>query len=138
MRFAILGDDRILIFSSDEQLDILQNAEDFLADGTFKVVPEIFYQLYTIHVMHRDHVVPVIYALLRRKNADTYHRLINEILKFAPRWSPRTIMIDFEQATIGVYQTIFPAVLLSGCFFHLRQSLHRKLQVMKKLWRSGG
>lgn len=133
MGFTILGDDRILIFSSDEQLGILQSTEDFLGDGTFKVVPEIFYQLYIIHAVYRNHVVPVIFALLRRKNADTYHRLMNEILKFAPNWSPRTIMIDFEQATIGVYQTIFPAVSLSGCFFHFRQSLHRKLQVMRQL-----
>lgn len=102
IHFANLGDDRILIFSSDEQLNILQNTEDFLVDGTFKVVPAIFYQLYIIHGVHRDHVVPVIYALLRRKNADTYHRLISKILKFAPRWSPRSIMLDFEQTCIGV------------------------------------
>ncbi|CAF3204939.1 unnamed protein product [Rotaria socialis] len=125
------GDDRILIFASDEQLNILQNAREFIVDGTFKVVPEIFYQLYIIHSVHRDHVIPVIYVLLHRKNADTYYRLINKILKFAPRWSPRSIMLDFEQACIGVYQTMFPTVLLSGCYFHLRQSIHRKLQALR-------
>ncbi|CAF3718789.1 unnamed protein product [Rotaria socialis] len=129
--FANLGDDRILIFASDEQLNILQNAREFIVDGTFKVVPEIFYQLYIIHSVHRDHVIPVIYVLLHRKNADTYYRLINKILKFAPRWSPRSIMLDFEQACIGVYQTMFPTVLLSGCYFHLRQSIHRKLQALR-------
>ncbi|CAF4876136.1 unnamed protein product [Rotaria socialis] len=125
------GDDRILIFASDEQLNILQNAREFIVDGTFKVVPEIFYQLYIIHSVHRDHVIPVIYVLLHRKNADTYYRLINKILKFAPLWSPRSIMLDFEQACIGVYQTMFPTVLLSGCYFHLRQSIHRKLQALR-------
>ncbi|CAF1509673.1 unnamed protein product [Rotaria sordida] len=34
------GDDRILIFASDEQLGILQSAHHFMSDGTFKVVPE--------------------------------------------------------------------------------------------------
>ncbi|CAF4947347.1 unnamed protein product [Rotaria sp. Silwood1] len=126
----IEGDDRILIFSSPEQLDILQSVNDFLVDGTFKVVPEIFYQLYIIHAIYRGHVVPVLYALLRRKNAATYQNLIDQILQFAPHWNPNTIMLDFEQACIGVYETNFPNVLLSGCYFHLRQSIHRKLQAL--------
>jgi len=125
------GDDRILIFASDEQVDILQNTEEFLVDGTFKIVPQIFYQLYIIHGVFRDHVVPLIYALLRRKNTQTYERLINEILNIAPRWSPRTIMLDFEQSSIGAFRTAFPNVSLSGCYFHLRQSIHRKLHVVR-------
>jgi hypothetical protein len=63
------GDNIIFIVANSEQLDILRSTDDFLADGTFKVVPEIFYQLYTIHVVYRGHVVPVLYVLLRRKNA---------------------------------------------------------------------
>lgn len=73
----------------------------------------------------------MVYALLRRKDADTYKRLINEILKFAPHWLPQTIMLDFEQACVKVYQTSFPNVMLSGCYFHLRQNVHRKIQVKK-------
>ncbi|CAF3272194.1 unnamed protein product [Rotaria sp. Silwood2] len=78
------GEDRILIFFTDEQINILQKTQDFLVDGTFKVVPEIFYQLYIIYSVYRNHVIPVIYALLRRKGAETYKRLITEILKFTP------------------------------------------------------
>ncbi|CAF3659895.1 unnamed protein product [Rotaria socialis] len=124
------GDDRILIFASTEQLDILQSTDDFLVDGTFKVVPEIFYQVYIIHAVYRGHVVPVLYALLRRKNAATYENLVHEILRFAPNWNPVSIMLDFEQACIGAFDRSFPNVLLSGCYFHLRQSIHRKLQAL--------
>ena len=74
-------------------------------------------------------MVPVIYALLRRKDAETYKRLVIEILKFAPHWLPQTIMLDFEQACVKAFQTSFPNVILSGCYFHLRQSVHRKIQV---------
>ena len=59
-----LGDDRIVIFASNEQLGILQSAHHFIFDGTFKVVPEIFYQLYIIHAVYSDHINPVSYALL--------------------------------------------------------------------------
>jgi hypothetical protein len=124
-----LGDDRILIFASNEQLGILQSAHHFMSDGTFKIVPEVFYQLYIIHAVYRDHVVPVCFALLRRKDASTYERLFNEILKFAPEWTPESMMIDYEKACINAYQSVFPDALLSGCYFHLKQNLHRKLQV---------
>ena len=63
-----LGAHRILIFAGHEQLGILQSAHYFMSDGTFKVVPEIFYQLYIIHAVYRDYIIPVSYALLRRKN----------------------------------------------------------------------
>lgn len=125
------GEDRILIFASDEQIDILQNAEEFLVDGTLKIVPQILYQLFIIHGVFRNHVVPLVYALLRRKNAETYQRLIDEILNIAPRWSPCVMMMDFEQASINAFQAAFPNVLLSGCYFHLKQSIHRKLQVRR-------
>ncbi|CAF3152751.1 unnamed protein product, partial [Rotaria sp. Silwood2] len=99
-------------------------------DGTFKVVPEIFYQLYIIYLVYRRHVMPVVYALLRLKDAETYKRLINEILKFALRWLPETIMLDFEQACIKANQTSFPTAILSDCYFHLRQNVHHKIQVL--------
>lgn len=130
---SFIGDDRILIYASSEQLHVLQTARDFLVDRTFKVVPEIFYQLFIIHAVYRHHVVPVVYALLRRKNAETYHRLVDEVVKIAPDWSPASIMMDFEQASINTFQQKFQSAALSGCYFHLRQSIHRKLQVRKRV-----
>ncbi|CAF4460565.1 unnamed protein product [Rotaria sp. Silwood2] len=54
-----------------------------------------------MHAIYRDHVVPVEYALLRRKATTTYRRLTNEILKVAPQWMPQSMMIDFEKACIN-------------------------------------
>ena len=96
-----LSNDRILIFASPEQLHVLQAAKDFLVDGTFKVVLEIFYQLFIIHAVYRQYVVPVVYALLRQKSTDTYSRLIDEVIKVAPNWLPASIMMDFEQTGIN-------------------------------------
>ncbi|KAG5889203.1 hypothetical protein JTB14_033281 [Gonioctena quinquepunctata] len=41
---------RILIFGHEQLSYLLLTHQNWLADGTFKVVPEIFFQLYTIHV----------------------------------------------------------------------------------------
>ncbi|CAF1347396.1 unnamed protein product [Rotaria sordida] len=122
------SNERILIFASTEQFNILQSTTDFLINGTFKVVPVIFYQRYIIHAIYRGHVVPVAYVLLRRKNGATYNDLVDRVLEFAPHWTPDSIMLDFEQACIGAYDTSFPDALLSDCYFHFRQNLHRKLQ----------
>ena len=87
-------------------------------------MPEIFYQLFIIHAVYRQHIVPVVYALLRRMNVDTYSRLIDEVTKITSNWLPASIMMDFEQASISAFQDKFLSVSLSGCYFHLRQSIH--------------
>ncbi|CAF4702059.1 unnamed protein product [Rotaria socialis] len=112
-----LGLDRLLVFNSPEQTAILESA-----------LPEIFYQLYVIHAVHREHVIPVVFCLLQRKSTATCQEIINKIVEFAPTWSPRIIMLAFEKAVANVLSNNFPQVCLSGCYFHLRQSIHRKLQ----------
>ncbi|CAF4381539.1 unnamed protein product [Rotaria socialis] len=47
-------DHRLIIFSSPEQLKILKETEEILIDGTFKVTPVIFTQLYTIPGVYQN------------------------------------------------------------------------------------
>ena len=122
-------DDRILIFANSKQLHVLQAAQDFLLDERFRVVPEIFYPLFIIHTIYRQHTIPVVYALLRSKDAGTYSRLFDEIVKIAPTWSLASVMMNFERASISSLKKKFRSVSLSGCYFYLRQGTHRKLQV---------
>ena len=100
-----------------------------MSDGTFKVVPEIFSQLSIMHVVYRDHVIPVSYTLLRRKDASTYQRLFNEILKFASEKTAVSMIIGYKKPCIHAYHSVFPDAQLSGCYFYLKQVLHRKLQI---------
>jgi len=43
------GDNRLILIPCHELVDGLARASMWLADGTFKVVPSMFFQLYTIH-----------------------------------------------------------------------------------------
>jgi len=52
-----------LIFASDRQLQQLQSATSVFFDATFKVVPHIYYQLFTIIVSHADYAFPALYTL---------------------------------------------------------------------------
>ncbi|CAF3321285.1 unnamed protein product [Rotaria socialis] len=60
-------DHRLIIFSSPEQLKILKETEEILIDGTFKVTPVIFTQLYTIPGVYQNCVFPLVFALLSDK-----------------------------------------------------------------------
>ncbi|CAF4623227.1 unnamed protein product [Rotaria socialis] len=68
------GDHRLIIFSSPEQLKILEETEEILIDGTFKITPVIFTQLYTMHGVYRNCVFPLVFALLSDKQQQTYQR----------------------------------------------------------------
>ena len=41
--------------------------------------------------------------------------------------TPRTILVDFEQAAIASFQQSYPNAQVSGCYFHLSQSVLRKV-----------
>lgn len=70
-----VGDrNRILVFATQRNIDLLARAKVWFMDGTFKVTPSIFFQVYTIHVMYKDAVVPLVYALLPNKTEETYQR----------------------------------------------------------------
>ena len=44
-------EERILVFASQDALQFLADSEHWYADGTFKVCPEIFFQLYILYMV---------------------------------------------------------------------------------------
>ena len=118
---------RMIIFASQKFFSLLADSRTWYADGTFKVVPEYFFQLYTIHVEKDGFVYPCVYALLPDKTTSTYNRLLSKLFEIQPALDPSRIMTDFEKAAINVFEEKFLAVI-SGCFFHLSQNVYRKIQ----------
>ena len=53
----------------------LSDSNTWLGDGTFKVSPALFSQIYSIHGVIRDSVIPLVYAMLPDKTVLTYHQL---------------------------------------------------------------
>lgn len=61
------------IFATDRMLNLLKESDHWLADGTFKVAPKIFHQLYVIHAqwLETETTLPCVYVLMsRRKKID--------------------------------------------------------------------
>ncbi|XP_031327714.1 uncharacterized protein LOC116158974 [Photinus pyralis] len=119
---------RILIFSTQRNLELLERCEHWYADGTFKTTPPLFTQVYTIHGVRFNTCIPSVFVLLPGKSKVLYQEMIQALKGLRPNLKPSTIMIDFERAAIEAFQTEFPEILVRGCFFHLGQCIWRKVQ----------
>ena len=61
-------------------LRLLETSNFWLADGTFKVTPKRFYQLYSIHVSLSGIAPACIYAFLPNKSEKIYHRFLEALI----------------------------------------------------------
>ena len=99
---------RMLIFRTDQFLQTLHDSEDWMCDGTFKVSPNLLYQVYTVHALIRDNVLPCIFVLLPNKQHVTYSRMRTEIKSLEPGLAPRSVQIDYELVSKDAIIEAFP------------------------------
>lgn len=125
-----VGDEqRILIFGTERTVNLLHAADHWYVDGTFKIVPELFFQLYTIHgSTNAGFIVPCLFALLPNKTRETYDRLFHYVKNLRLDMGPATVMMDYEKAAMNSVEATFPRAAVTGCFYHLSQSVYRKIQ----------
>lgn len=122
------GNDRIIVLGDQHLVMGLERAQVWLADGTFKVVPTIFFQLYSIHFEHAGGINPPgIYCLMSNKSRLAYDKLTAVLKNLMPAANPQRIVTDFEAAAMNAFQTSYPNSTIGGCYFHLCQSLLRKV-----------
>ena len=57
----------------------LAESGHWYADGTFKVCPELFFQLYIVHGQRGGRISPCVFALLPNKTKATYIRFFREL-----------------------------------------------------------
>ena len=118
---------RILALGHTDFLSILES-DLLFGDGTFNVVPDLFFQLYTIHSQVGNNFPPCLYFLLPNKTRITYDRMITILKELVPACNPTRFLLDFEKAPIGATEAGFPNCSVSGCYFHFTQSIMRHVQ----------
>ena len=116
-----------MIFGTDESLTWLRDNRNWLADGTVKTAPSLFLQIFTIHALIRESIVPCIYVLLTNKYEASYKVVFDKLKSIEPSLDPISVMIDFEIATKNAITPVFPSSSIAGCFFHLGQSVWKKV-----------
>ena len=63
--------ERIMVLSNNKMVEYLQSSPSCLADGTFKLSPNMFYQLYTVHIQALGIAPACVYGFLRNKTKST-------------------------------------------------------------------
>jgi hypothetical protein len=106
----------------------MSESEQWFTDGTFKSAPSsIFKQIYAIHTLKYNTVIPVVFALLPDKSTATYSYLIKTLKSHIPL-NPKTIMTDFERSAILEFKENVYNIIYCSCHFHLSQYVWRKIQ----------
>lgn len=131
---------RIIIFASENNLRQLFCCKIWFADETFKTVPAIFYELFTVMDQfsyiwgdkEKTAADPLVYALLETKQEAAYHKVF-EVIMSEVRQLQISVQIlekvisDFELAMINAVEKHLEKIV-AACWFNLRQSVHRQIQ----------
>lgn len=147
-RFLVCEDgssSKIIIFCSIESRRLLKNPMTelcFFGDGTFKCVPQQFYQLYTLHVdlfsnQHTTNILPIIFALLPNKTEATYVRLLI-LIRSKLGVEIKNFKCDFEIAVINAIKIIYPNCQTTTCFYHFNKNVWKKAKALNVTGNSDG
>ncbi|CAH1113607.1 unnamed protein product, partial [Psylliodes chrysocephalus] len=82
---------RILMFGTVENLRLLQQHRHWFVDGTFKVSPEIFYQVFTIHGLIDNSTFSLVYILLQHKREEINVRIFQKNLELQEHIRPSPV-----------------------------------------------
>ena len=122
-----------IIWTSEEQRQLLKTSKTWYMDGTFKLVKLPFTQLYSIHcfISNGDGItkqIPVLFVLMSGRSSADYSGLITTIQDHLGDLAVEEIVMDFEASAWKAVREEFPHVRLRGCTFHWTQAVWRKVQ----------
>ncbi|XP_018494218.1 uncharacterized protein LOC100906734, partial [Galendromus occidentalis] len=82
--------ERMIIFATPDNLELLKTCGEWFLDGTFKVCPLIFHQMYSVLVkISGSHkTVPVVDSLMPGKTSRTYRRFLTILTSFLDDFRP--------------------------------------------------
>ncbi len=122
--FCMTLESQDYVLSDPDLVKELGKSDLWFADGTFAVVSQMYYQLYTLHCRVGTSYPPCLYTLLPKKQELTYNRFLNILAQhLLPTAVPCSILLDFEMAALNSFCQSFPQSQLQGCYFLLNQRL---------------
>jgi len=131
-----------LAFGTAERIRNLLDSSSIFMDGTFKVTPSPYYQLFTINFMKRcaisevDKLFTGLTFLLTHKTEFMYHTIFAWIQEFSFQHWPQqpiqwqTAMMDFETGLRPALHHSMPNLHVVGCFFHFCQCIFRQVKTI--------
>ena len=121
----------MILLATDNNLEMLASA-DTVFMVPFKIAPQQFTQLFTLHIIYMGFFIHVVYALLKDKSAETYYQMFATLRRKLAAlnliFNPTSQMIDFETGILPTLAQHFPNSTVKGCNFHFCQAVWRKVQ----------
>uniref|UniRef100_A0A2S2N7Q2 MULE transposase domain-containing protein n=1 Tax=Schizaphis graminum TaxID=13262 RepID=A0A2S2N7Q2_SCHGA len=74
------AEERILVFGTDNELQLLVDADTWFLDGNFKLAPKPFLQLYVIRIEKNSVYVSTLFILMQNKTRSSYESMFSTIL----------------------------------------------------------
>ncbi|CAF1021830.1 unnamed protein product [Didymodactylos carnosus] len=124
------SENRFMIFSTEDNLHLLEDALDFHMDSTSCqfIVPDSFSKFCIFYVNRNNEFIPALYALL--KSEVSYDLLFGRILMLIPNWNPLLFISDFEIKPTNSVRRIFPGISVIGSYVHYKRIIFQRLQVI--------
>lgn len=128
--------DRLLIFTTENNLEILRKSGTWLADGSFDRAPGPLYSQFYSFSVEQHPALPLAFALLKDKKQETYSQLFRNIFDLVGD-SPSKLVIDFEKAVENACKAEIenalkergkPIIFIQGCFFHHTTDISKNIR----------
>ena len=117
---------KIIIWSSDFQLNRLRMTNHIYLDETFIIVPMGYKQLLVISIRdpNTDKVHPVVFGLINSKEEGAYYIYLKQLKDIITQfgsfdWGLEFATLDFEEGLQEAFRRVFPKTNIIGCLFSL-------------------
>ena len=117
-------DQTAIIFGSVRMVRFLKESTNIQFDATFKAVPRLFYQLFTISVSINHHALPALHILMTNKSEKLYNAVVITVRQLLPSFNPTFAIVDFEIAPRNSFTQVFPSITIVGCWFHYTKAIY--------------
>ena len=126
---------RVLTVSSPFCLNLLGVCKKGSVDGTFKIAPSNWAQIFILMAKYDDKWVPVAFSFLPDKKESSY-KLFFAMIEFelqrrGIQISLEKLLCDFEIGIQKAALSVFETLIVLGCFFHFGQSVWKHAQQEK-------
>ena len=116
---------RILIFASADMRFKAALATELFADGTYRIVPNGFATLYTIHALVKGVPYPIFFCLTQDEREETFTRVLNVVKPYLKKFDESCVVhTDCQRSAINAFVWTFRC-RVKLCLFHINQALWR-------------
>ena len=116
---------RILIFVSSDMRFKASLATELFADGTYRIVPNGFATLYTIHSIVGGVPYPIFFCLMQNEREETFMRVLAVVRPYLKTFDVNGVVhTDCQKSAINAFKRTF-GCRVKLCLFHINQALWR-------------